>query len=173
MADASDVEIFTTASRSNFEYAKKLGAAKVFDYHDADVEDQIVDALKGKTLAGVYHAAGADGAVQTCARIADRSSGKALVVTVKGVPVDGIPKTVRVKAISAAAIFQPGNPVGPRIWTDYLPTALKYGGVVPKPDPLIVGSGLRSIQHGLDKQKAGVSAQKVVVNKIDEDSSHE
>jgi len=29
------------------------------------------------------------------------------------------------------------------------------------------------VQHGLDKQKAGVSAAKVVVDKIDQDASHE
>lgn len=172
LAKQSGLEIFTTASRSNFDYVKKLGAAKVFDYHDGDVEDQIVDALKNKTLAGVYHAVGADGAVQTCAQIADRSTGKAIVVTVKGVPDAGIPRTVRIKQISASAIFEIGNPIGPRIW-DWLSFALSRGTLVPNPEPLIVGNGLRSIQLGLDKQKAGVSAQKVVVNKIDEDSSHE
>lgn len=170
MAVASGAEVFTTASRRNFAYVKKLGATRAFDYHDADVEDQIVDALRTKTLAGVYHAVGADGAVQTCARIADRSRGKTLVVTVRGVPDDGIPCSVRVKAISSSAIFKNGNHVGSVIWRKYLPAALARGTLVPKPDPLIVGSGLRSVQLGLDRQKAGVSAQKVVVNKIDEDS---
>ncbi|KAF2439989.1 GroES-like protein [Karstenula rhodostoma CBS 690.94] len=173
LAVASGAEVFTTASGSNFDYVKKLGASKVFNYHDADVEDQIVDALGRKTLAGVYHAVGAGGAVQTCARIADRSKGKAIVVTVRGVPDDGIPSSVRVKAISASSIFKDGNHIGPTIWREYLPHALARGALIPKPDPLIVGNGLRSVQLGLDKQKAGVSAQKVVVNKIDEDSSHE
>ncbi|KAL5396418.1 hypothetical protein PMIN02_003241 [Paraphaeosphaeria minitans] len=173
MANASGAEIFTTASRRNFDYVKSLGATKVFDYHDDDVEDQIVDALKTKTLAGVYHAAGADGAVQTCARIADQSTGRALVVTVKGVPDAGIPCAVRVKAITSSSIFKDGNHIGPCIWRKYLPAALARGTLVPKPDPLIVGNGLRSVQLGLDKQKAGVSAKKVVVNQIDEDSSHE
>ncbi|KAJ4351830.1 uncharacterized protein N0V89_007174 [Didymosphaeria variabile] len=173
LAAASGAEVFTTASEGNFDYVKKLGASTVFDYHDAGVEDQIVDALEGKTLAGVYHAVGVDGAVQTCARIAHRSKGKAIVVTVRGVPDNGIPSSVRVKAISSSAIFQEGNPVGPSVWRKYLPKALAQGVLVPKPDPLIVGNGLRSVQHGLDKQKAGVSARKVVVNRIDKDSSHE
>ena len=58
-----------------------------------DVEDQVVDALKDKTVLGAYHAVGADGAVQACARIVDRAKGKAIVVTVKGIPDDddGIP----------------------------------------------------------------------------------
>lgn len=32
-----------------------------------------------------------------------------------------------------------------------------------KPDPLVVGTGLEKIQEAIDRQKAGVSAKKVVV----------
>jgi NADPH:quinone reductase-like Zn-dependent oxidoreductase len=98
LAVASGASVITTASPSNFEYCRKLGASQVFDYHDDDVEDQIVDALKGTTVVGAYHAVGTDGAVQACARIVDRTKGKAIVVTVRGVPDDGIPDSVRAKA---------------------------------------------------------------------------
>lgn len=98
LAVASGANVVTTASPSNFEYIKKLGASQCFDYHDDDVEDQIVEALKGKTVVGAYHAVGADGAVQACARIVDRTKGKAIVVTVRGVPEEGIPSSVRAKA---------------------------------------------------------------------------
>lgn len=98
LAVASGVSVVTTASPANFEYCRKLGASQVYDYHDEDVEDQIVDALKGKTVVGAYHAVGGDGAVQTCARIVDRTKGKAIVVTVRGVPDEGIPSSVRAKA---------------------------------------------------------------------------
>ena len=98
LASFSGVEVYTTASAHNFAYCEKLGAAKCFDYHDPDVEDKIVEALKGKTVAGAYHAVGGNDAVQTCARIMDRASGKAIVVTVRGVPERGIPSSVRVKS---------------------------------------------------------------------------
>lgn len=173
LAVASGAEVITTASSRNFQYCKQLGANEVFDYHDLNVEDNIVKSLEGKTLAGVYHAVGADGAVQACARIADRAKGKSIVVTVRGVPDGGIPDSVRVKSISSGTIFLEGNNVGPHIWRHYLPKALAQGSIVPKPDPMIVGSGLRSVQHGIDTQKAGVSAAKVVVDKIDQDASHE
>jgi NADPH:quinone reductase-like Zn-dependent oxidoreductase len=95
---ASGVEVIATASEKNFEYCEDLGAKKVFDYHDKDVEEQVAEYLKGKTLAGVFHAVGADGAVETCARIAEKAEGKAVVVTVRGVPEKGIPSEVRMKA---------------------------------------------------------------------------
>jgi NADPH:quinone reductase-like Zn-dependent oxidoreductase len=98
LAVASGVDVITTASKKNFEYCKDLGAEKVFDYHDEDVEAQIGKYLDGKTLAGVFHAVGANGAVETCARIAEKAEGKAVVVTVRGVPEEGIPGEVRVKA---------------------------------------------------------------------------
>lgn len=170
LAVASGAEVYTTASPTNFAYCKKLGATHVFDYHTDDVEEKIVKALHGKTVAGAYHAVGADGAVQACARIVDRCKGKAIVVTVRGVPDEGIPSSVRVKGISSSSIFAEGNEVGPYIWRKYLPRALDDGRIVAKPDALIVGQGLRSIQHALDRQKAGVSAAKVVVNDIQGDS---
>ncbi|KAK5108644.1 hypothetical protein LTR62_008135 [Meristemomyces frigidus] len=164
LARASGLRVIATASPRNFEYCCKLGASECFDYHDSDVEDQIVTALKGKTVAGAYHAVGADGAVQSCARIVERTKGKAVVVTVRGVPEKGIPASVRVKAISSSAIFT--NEVGEYIWRKFLPTALANGTIVPAPEPMVVGEELRSVQLGLDKQKAGVSAAKIVVTNI-------
>nr|OQO15918.1 hypothetical protein B0A51_16363 [Rachicladosporium sp. CCFEE 5018] len=173
LAKLSGFNVVTTASPANFKYCLDLGADAVYDYHDSNVEDQIVKAIKGRTFAGAYHAVGADGAVETCARIADRSQGKAIVVTVRGVPEKGIPRSVRVKSISAGSIFAPGNGVGPYIWRNFLPGALANGRVKPLPAALVVGGGLRSVQHGLDVQRRGVSARKVVVGGIDGDASKE
>ena len=159
---------------------KELGAAAAFDYRSNDVEDQVVKWLDGKTVAGAYHAVG-EGGAQAAARIVDRSKGKAIVVTVRGVPEKGVPGSVRMKAsksffgsscwvcadwviVGSTAIFS--NDVGPKIWREFLPKALKNGTIVPKPDPKIVGENLRSVQLGLDTQKKGVSAEKVVVSYI-------
>ena len=44
-----------------------------------------------------------------------------------------------------------------------MPQALANGSLKSKPDPFVVGDGLKDIQHGLDMQKKGVSAKKVVI----------
>lgn len=98
LAVASGADVVVTASPSNFDYCKKLGASQCFDYHDDDVEDQIVDKLKGKTVVGAYDAIGGEGTAQACARIVDRTKGKAIIVTVRGVPDEGIPSSVRAKS---------------------------------------------------------------------------
>lgn len=45
----------------------------------------------------------------------------------------------------------------------WMARALKDGTLLPKPDPMIVGKGLESIQLGIDTSRKGVSAAKVVV----------
>lgn len=97
LAVASGAEVVTTASSWNFEYCKKLGAAEVFDYHWRDVEDKIVTWLKGKTICGAFHTVGADGAVESCARIVDKSKGKAIVVSVQPIDKTKIPESVRTR----------------------------------------------------------------------------
>lgn len=44
----------------------------------------------------------------------------------------------------------------------WLVEALEKGDLLPKPDPLIVGTGLESIQKGIDLSRKGVSAKKLV-----------
>lgn len=66
--------------------------------------------------------------------------------------------------VGSSAIFD--NDVGPYIWRDYLPKALDKKKLIPQPEPLIVGEELRSVQAGLDRQKKGVSARKVVITHI-------
>lgn len=45
----------------------------------------------------------------------------------------------------------------------WMTKALEAGTLQPKPDPMVVGQGLVSIQLGLDTVRKGVSARKVVV----------
>ena len=56
MAAAAGYEVFTTASKRNHDLCTSIGASKVFDHSHADVESEIVEALKGKTVIGVYDA---------------------------------------------------------------------------------------------------------------------
>lgn len=185
LAVAAGAEVLTTASPRNFEYCRSLGAKACFDYHDDDVEKQILKAMEGKTVAGAYHASGGKEAVRACARVVDEAKGKAIVVSVAGELEEGVPESVRVKGskfffwlslllliwdvltsslVGANAIWD--NDVGEFIWRQFLPVALEKGTIVPKPDAQIVGEELRSVQLGLDKQKEGVSAKKIVVSNI-------
>ena len=50
LARASGALVFATASATNNQYAKDLGADHVFDYKTSDVEAQIVKAIKESGL---------------------------------------------------------------------------------------------------------------------------
>ncbi|PKX88873.1 zinc-binding alcohol dehydrogenase family protein [Aspergillus novofumigatus IBT 16806] len=56
LAVASGLTLFATASEANREFLKSLGADTIFDYRSPTVVEDITDALKGTTLAGVYGA---------------------------------------------------------------------------------------------------------------------
>lgn len=105
LAVRAGATVLTTASPKNFEYCRKLGAKSCFDYHDDDVEEQIVKAVEGKTVAGAYHASGGKAAVQACARIVDKAKGKAIVVSVAGELKDGVPDSVRVKGSKSICLL--------------------------------------------------------------------
>lgn len=49
------------------------------------------------------------------------------------------------------------------IWSKFLPEALVEGVLLPKPEAKVLAGGLDKIQEGLNLQKEGVSAQKIVI----------
>ena len=55
--------------------------------------------------------------------------------------------------------------VGPAVWGKYVPEALASGQLLPRPEPLVL-NGLEKTQEGLEKNKQGVSAKKVVIKLI-------
>jgi len=65
--------------------------------------------------------------------------------------------------VYATTIFNQEKEVGDAVWQRYVPDALVSGQLQPKPDPIVIKGGLAKIQDGLDRQKKGVSAGKVVV----------
>lgn len=54
LAVAAGYEVITTASAKNIEYAKKLGASKVFDYNSPSVVGDITAELQQGQYAGAY-----------------------------------------------------------------------------------------------------------------------
>lgn len=53
--------------------------------------------------------------------------------------------------------------IGDAVWHQYIPKALATGKFQAKPDPLIIKGGLEKVQEGIDLLRAGVSAQKIVI----------
>lgn len=158
LATASGYEVIATASPHNEAMVLALGAALVLNHGDADVVDQVILALRGKTLVGAFHATG---------NLADtfdvmRQVEGRRFVTMTVPPQIAPPETVEAAAIAGTSLRN--DEVGPMIYRDFLPDALASGRYVAAPVPKIVGSGLEAFQYAVDAQRAGISGYKLVVD---------
>ena len=181
LAMAAGYEVITTSSPRNFDYAKKLGASQVFDYNSKTIVEDVIEALKGKTIAGAL--AIATGSAKACLSIVHGCDGNKFVsIASQSVSLEKpLPllilqflssnvslrvrsriRNVRTKTIWGSILMD--NEVSRVIYEDFLPQALAEGRYVAAPEPAVVGKGLEYVQTGFDIQKQGVSAKKVVVS---------
>lgn len=161
LAVAAGYEVVTTSSPKNFAYVKKLGASQVFDYKSETVVEDLIQALKGKTMAGVFDGVGVHGAFEKCVAVISKTEGSKFIADCQfpgKVPEDS---GVTAKFILGAGLRE--NEVGKLIFGDFVPAALAARKYVAAPEPKIAGKGLESCQAALDLWKSGVSASKIIV----------
>ncbi|MCI4658893.1 zinc-binding alcohol dehydrogenase family protein [Cryobacterium zhongshanensis] len=165
LARASGYTVIATAGRQNHDFVRSLGAQAVFDYRDHEVDQQIVEAIGHRHLAGSI-AIGA-GALTHALRIAGRTSGTRRIASAYPDPLTRVrsflarARGIRVTSIWGGTPVQ--SPVGPAIFRDFLPVALSTGQFRPAPDPRVFGIGLDQVPGALAALRAGVSATKLVV----------
>ncbi|KAI1260609.1 putative quinone oxidoreductase [Xylariaceae sp. FL1019] len=158
LAVASGVEVIAVASQRNFDFCKKCGASQVFDYKSNSVVQDIVEAVEaiGASFAGVYDAISELGQSYEPALEILKILGRGNFAVVAPPP-KSLPQNVKSRMI--IAINSESRP----LWRDYITPALENGLLKCLPEPMIVGRGLDAIQEGLDTNKKGVSAKKVVI----------
>jgi NADPH:quinone reductase-like Zn-dependent oxidoreductase len=157
LATASGYEVIATASPHNAAMVRGLGAVQVLDHGDSDVIHRVVAALRGKTLAGAFHATGN---LANTFDVMRQVEGRRFVTTTLPPQIDP-PETVEASAIAGTSLRD--DEVGPMIYSEFLPAALASGRYVAAPAPRVVGRGLEAFQHAIDAQRAGTSGYKLVV----------
>ncbi|KAJ6082019.1 zinc-binding oxidoreductase CipB [Penicillium canescens] len=162
LAIASGLEAITTASTLNHAFVRSIGATEVFDYKSPSVIDDIAARLQHSELVGVYDAIGEENSLTPLAAIVKLLARPIASVTVH--PCENPTDDFHPTYISSYGIaFPPNERIGEAIWEEFVPEALASGQLQAKPDPMVLGHGLENIQKGLDRQKAGVSAQKIII----------
>lgn len=184
LAVASGLTVLTTASTANHGLVKSLGAHAVFDYRSSNVVQDMVNALANTNFVGLYDAISEDASFKAISAILDGLNTTVNVASV--LPYDKptarfAPKygkfygnsilnlhpqandAIFATVLAYSIIQDPHSDIGEWIWGKYVPQALANGTLKAKPEPFVVGNGLKDIQHGLDVQKKGVSAKKVVI----------
>ncbi len=150
----------------------------------------VIDAFRGKTLAGAL--AIKNTAAEACLAIVGACQGNRFVsIATFPLAFDGLAKgssvglhlfrlaptmlrfvglivlkslmkRVRTNSIFGTTLMD--NEVGPLIYEKFLPKALAQGRYRAVPEPNGTGKGLAYVQAGLEQQRKGVSAQKVVIS---------
>ncbi|KAJ5201031.1 hypothetical protein N7449_005834 [Penicillium cf. viridicatum] len=162
LAAASGLKVVATASTSNHDIVQSLGASAVYDYKSSSVVEDILGKLKQSKVVAIYDAIGEERSFEPLRAIVKHLHGSTKIATV--LPCNNPTKDFSPKFITSYGIVYPPNEnIGERIWGDFVPNALASGRLLAKPDPVIVGHALEDIQTGLDLQKAGVSAKKLVI----------
>ena len=130
---------------------------QVIDYKSASVVDDVVAAVKktGGTFAGVYDAISLEDSYKHSVPIIEKLGGGALTTVLPGP--QSLPSSV--KAGSVFGINENTHV----LWKEFITPALEKGVLKCLPEPLVIGKGLESVQKGLDENKKGVSAKKVVI----------
>lgn len=159
LAVAAGYTVVTTASEKNFDLLKSLGANTAIDYHSLSAIEDVAKALQGKKVAGALDCIGGEATSMTAQAMKDVDGVKKVITTkpAKEAVVDG----VEVHFVDGADFGE--SDVAERIYGDFLGKALERGSFVPAPDPVVVGSGLDSVQEAVDLVMKGMSARKAVV----------
>jgi len=158
LAVAGGAKVVAVASSHNFDFCKKNGASEVCDYKQSSIVDDVVSAVKsvGGDFIGVYDAISIqDQSFKHVLPILEKLGGGILPVVLG--PPEKVPDNVKVAHVFGV------NPMTHPVWEKYITPALEDEKLKCVPEPLIIGKGLESVQAGLNKNKEGVSAKKVVI----------
>lgn len=190
LAVGAGYKVATTSSPKNFALMTQLGASATFDYNDPGVVRDISAALRGQSVVGAL-AIGSASCLQ-CLDILAACGGRAFVANCSAdISFDkigsgpkitpaammrlvaaqvrmGLAKRRRMRArggiirfFDASSVVE--NEIGSAIFAGYLGPALADARFRPAPAPRVVGRGLGAVQAGFEAQRAGVSAEKIVV----------
>ncbi len=160
LAKAAGSKVLTVASKRNHEFCRALGADSVFDYREVDwIEEATVLLKGGDPIAGAFDSISSEATMKTTAEFLARvNSPDSLIITVSP-PAE----TIHGKMTFGTDVTR-DDKLARAIWHQYLSRALTKGTFFAKPDPLVTGTGLESVQMAMDIQKKGISARKVVVS---------
>ncbi|KKK21442.1 hypothetical protein P175DRAFT_0512856 [Aspergillus ochraceoroseus IBT 24754] len=158
--------VYTTASARHHEYLKQLGADRTFDYKDADVVAQIIQAARddGVSLHNAYDAVA--GSLEPTMEILKELKGDAVAKIAHAALLP--PDAPTVEGIEAKFVYPPLDPVERqeyfhqtfRVW---LTEKLASGQFIPSPHIQIMGGGLEGLNKALDALQEGVSGTKIVL----------
>jgi NADPH:quinone reductase-like Zn-dependent oxidoreductase len=160
LAAAAGHKVVSVASKHNLDKIKDLGAEVAVDYNSSSATEDIIAALEGTEFAGVCDCIGSSDAAKAWAPIYKKLGGRYGSVMPGA---EGLPEDIQGASVFAPSVALDDKYVGDAVWGKFVPEALESGALKALPPPVVVGSGLESVQKACDAQKKGVSFGKIVV----------
>ncbi|KAM0582403.1 hypothetical protein ACHAO2_000546 [Verticillium nonalfalfae] len=162
LAVASGLDVVSTASAHNHDLVKSLGAHLVFDHKSPSIVEDLVAEFSRREIAAVFDSISEPETMGPISAVVERTGPLKVGVVVP--PTIPLSKNFLVSMSLAFELFnERGKGVLDAVWGTWVPEAMGSGYLQFKPEPIVVGQGLGSIQVGLDRLKRGVSAQKLIV----------
>ncbi|KAF2158505.1 hypothetical protein M409DRAFT_38206 [Zasmidium cellare ATCC 36951] len=157
LARAAGVDVIAIGSKESAQLSKQAGASETIDYKDADFTDKVVQAVKakGNTFVGIFDAPSNEETYANDLKILEKLNGGHLVCSHP--PPSEVPGNVTTGMIFAV------DPAADPVWKDFVTPALEKGVIQCLPKPNVVGTGLEAISKAHGQYKAGVKAEKLVV----------
>lgn len=160
LAAGAGHKVVSVASKRNIDGVKALGAAAVFDYNSSSVADDIIAALEGTDFAGVCDTIGTPDAAKAWAPVYKKLGGKYGSVLPDA---QGLPEGIEGTSVFGPSVALDDKYIGDVVWAKWVPEALQKGTLKALPEAIVVKGGLEAVQEAFNKQKAGVSFAKIVV----------
>jgi NADPH:quinone reductase-like Zn-dependent oxidoreductase len=160
LAAAAGHKVVSVASKHNLDKIKDLGAAVAVDYNSSSATEDIITALEGTEFAGICDCIGSSDAAKAWAPIYKKLGGRYGSVMPGA---EGLPEGIQGASVFAPSVALDDKYIGDAVWAKFVPEALEAGALKALPPPVVVGSGLESVQKACDAQKKGVSFGKIVV----------
>ena len=161
LARAAGIKSIAVASAHNSPLCTSCGAVDVLDYHNPSIIRDIVQAVKaaGGAFVGILDCVSLpDQSLKFCIPVLEELGGGEL-----GILLPDVQPEIDSDKIKVTHILGMGTEVTYPLWKDWIMPALMRGVLKCAPEALVVGEGLEALQKGLDVQRKGVSAKKVVV----------
>ena len=155
LASAAGTRIISVSGLKNFDLCRQCGASDVFDYKNTNMVDDVVKAVRKDTFVGIVNSISTEDSFKPTLTILEKLGGGKMATSLP--PPQSLPDNVE-----AVMMYGEGDHSAP-LWDYFVTKGLESGKLKCLPKPFVVGKGLESLQEAIDKLKAGVSGQKIVV----------
>lgn len=155
LAALAGIRVVSIAGSKNFEFCRTCGASDVFDYHDASMVEDVVRTVGHDKFVGIFNAISTESSFKLTFAILEQLGGGKMATSLP--PPENLPDNVEAMMMHGEGVHSAP------VWESSITEGLESRKLKCLPGPLVIGKGLESLQEALDKVKAGVSAQKIVV----------